>query len=81
MELVELARGHLKVKEGDRYVTIYGEAFLRGHGSPDFLLYSNSLEKWDAPFEEHEILNEKKTEILNFVKEEFQRRKMILEIE
>jgi hypothetical protein len=49
VELVEITHGHLRVKIGGKSITIYGEAFLRGYGSPDFVLYQNSIEKWDAP--------------------------------
>lgn len=81
MELIEISRGHLKVRDGDRIVTIYGEAFLRGHGSPDFVVYSNTIEKWDAPFQEEVVSKEKKEEILRFIREEFERKQMTVEIE
>lgn len=55
MELREIARGHLRVKVGAKSATVYGEAFLRGYGSPDFVLYQNSIEKWDAPNDQEGI--------------------------
>lgn len=81
MELLEISRGHLKVKDKDHIATIYGEAFLRGYGSPDFLVYATTIEKWDAPYEMEEITQTKKDEILRFLQEEFSRRKMTVEIE
>ena len=45
MELTEISRGHLRVKDGAKKITVYGEALLRGYGSPDFVLYQNSIEK------------------------------------
>lgn len=81
MEFIEVSRGHLKVREGERIVTIYGEALLREHGSPDFVVYSNTIVKWDIPFQEEAISEDKKEEILRFVREEFGRRKMTVEIE
>ena len=81
MELIETTRGHLRVRDGERTATIYGEAFLRGHGSPDFLVYSNSLDKWDPPNDVEKIPDETKKKILQFLREEFMRKNMTLEIE
>jgi len=81
MELSEIARGYLRVKDGTKSVTVYGEALLRGHGSPDFVLYQNSIEKWDAPNDQENVTPTEKEQLVQFLKEEFSRRKMFLEIE
>ena len=81
MELVEITHGHLRVKIGGKSITIYGEAFLRGYGSPDFVLYQNSIEKWDAPDDKENLTLIEKKQLFQFLKEEFSRRKMLLEIE
>jgi hypothetical protein len=44
MILTEIARGHLRVRDGATSVTVYGEALLTGYGFPDFVLYQNSIE-------------------------------------
>jgi len=79
MELIERARGHLKVRVDDRVATIYGEAFLRGHGSPDFLVYSNSLEKWDEPHARENLSEIDKNRIFAFLRDEFLRNGMAIE--
>ena len=81
MELVEITHGHLRVKIGGKSITIYGEAFLRGYGSPDFVLYQNSIEKWDAPDDKENLTLIEKKQLVQFLKEEFSRRKMCLKIE
>jgi len=81
MELIEITRGHLKVKDGAKSVTLYGEAFFRGHGSPDFVLYENSIEKWDAPNDQEGVTPAEKERLIQFLKDEFSRRMMFLEIE
>ena len=81
MELVEITHGHLRVKIGGKSITIYGEAFLRGYGSPDFVLYQNSIEKWDVPDNKENLTLIEKKQLFQFLKEEFSRRKMCLEIE
>ena len=81
MELSEIARGHVRVKDGAKSVTIYGEAMLRGYGSPDFVLYQNSVIKWDSPNDQEEITPNQKKKLIHFLIKEFSRRKMSLEIE
>jgi len=81
MELIEITRGHLKVKDGAKSTTIYGEAFFRGHGSPDFVLYENSIEKWDAPNDQESVTPAEKERLIQFLKDEFSRRMIFLEIE
>ena len=81
MELVEITRGHLWVKVGGKSITIYGEAFLRGYGSPDFVLYQNSIEKWDVPDDKENLTIIEKEQLIQFLKGEFSRGKILLEIE
>ena len=81
MEVIEVARGHLQLRVGAKRLTIRGEALLRGHGSPDFVLYQNSIGKWDAPNDNEEISSDQKEQILRHLREEFLRRSMVLEIE
>ena len=80
MELIEIARGHLRLKDGAKSVTVYGEALLREYGSPDFVLYQNSIQTWDAPNDQENVTSVEKEQLIQFLKEEFSRRKMFLEI-
>lgn len=52
MRLLDLSRGHLIVEVDKKTVTIYGEGFIRGLSLSDFVLYSNSVDRWDAPNED-----------------------------
>ncbi|MFK3736121.1 Imm74 family immunity protein [Massilia sp. TN1-12] len=81
MELAEIVRGYLRVKDGAKSVTVCGEALLRGYGSPDFMPYQNSIEKWYAPNDQEYVTPAEKEQLIQFLKEEFARRKMFLEIE
>lgn len=53
---MELTRSSLRIKIDGRSVTVEGEAYLPGHGSPDFVLYRESMLCWDdgEPMEEDE---------------------------
>lgn len=80
IKLTEIAHGHLRVRDGAKSVTVYGEALLRGYGSPDFVLYQNSIEKWDAPNDQKDVTSAEKERLIQFLNEGFSRRKMFLEI-
>ncbi len=44
---MKLTRSSLWIAVGGRGVTAQGEALLPGHGGPDFVLYTNTIEDWD----------------------------------
>jgi Immunity protein 74 len=44
---IELTRSTLRILIDGRSVTAEGEAYLPGHGSPDFVVYSNTITRWD----------------------------------
>jgi hypothetical protein len=80
MRLTEIARGNLRVKDGAKSLTIRRSA-SEGVRVPDFVLYQNSIEKWDAPNDQEDITPAEKDQLIQFLKDEFSRRKMFLEIE
>lgn len=47
--ILEVSRGHIKVKIGDRTVTAQGEMFFPGNDKMGFVLYKKSMRFWDAP--------------------------------
>jgi hypothetical protein len=81
MKLTKIARGHIVLEDGDKTAIVYGEAFIRGHGSPDFIVYCNTILQWDFPNDDCEISSQEKSEIIKFLRNEFIRRNMIVEIE
>jgi len=68
MELKEITRGNLRVTDGARTITICGEAYLRGFRSSDFVLYQNSIEKWDAQDHQKDATSTEKERLLQFLK-------------
>lgn len=79
--IIEITRSHIKMKFGEKTVTIEGEAYLRGHGSPDFVAYSNSIDYWDPPHDNERVDDQEKSMILENLKIEMDKKKMTLEIE
>lgn len=81
MEFIDITRGHLRVKVKGKSITIYGEAFLKGYRSPEFVLYQKGIKKWIAPNGEKNVTFIEKEQLIQFLKEESSRRKMLLEVE
>ena len=81
MTITEITRGHIRLKVGDKSATLYGEALLPGYGSPDFVIYSNSMESWDPPNHDELISQSEKAELLSVVESELSERGYKVEIE
>ncbi len=81
MKLVDIYRGHISIEAYGKAIKIYGEALLRGHGSPDFVVYSNSIERWDFPDNQEKVPDSVKNEIFLFLQTEFLKRNLTLAIE
>jgi hypothetical protein len=47
MKLTKIARGHIVLEAGNKTTIVYGEAFIRGHESPDLsyipILFCNGI--------------------------------------
>ena len=78
--ILEITRGHIKLKIQDKHVTILGEALLPGYGSPDFIVYTNSIEHWDDN-QNTKISPEEKDLILQVLKEDTKERNLAIELE
>jgi hypothetical protein len=81
MGIVNITPSSVKLEYNGKTLTIQGEAYLRGHGSPDFVAYSDSIIRWDPPDSQIVIDATTKREILELLKREMQKRNMTVEIE
>lgn len=79
--ILEITRSHVRLLIDGRTVTVGGEAYLRGYGSPDFVAYANSFDNWDPPFDGETIDGLTKQRILNAIVGELAARGMTCEIE
>jgi hypothetical protein len=79
--VTEITRSHVRLQLADKTITIEGEGFARGYGSPDYVVYENSIQRWDPPFEGLLIDDKTKAEILVELKTEMSRRGMVIEVE
>lgn len=75
---MELTRSSLRIRVKGRSVTVGGEAYLPGYGSPDFVVYENTIETWD---DGQAVSPEEKEEILRCIAQEAERQGIRVEIE
>ncbi len=76
-----ITRGHVDIEIDGKWARIYGEAYLPGYGSPGFVLYANSLERWEPPHNTARLDDAARDAILNRAAEEMRARGMTVEIE
>ncbi len=76
----EIARGHIILETDEGVVRILGEALLPGHGSPDFVVYENSIKEWLEP-EKAIISSESKQAIIEQLVKDAKEKKLTIEIE
>jgi hypothetical protein len=81
IQILSMTRGEIRARVGDRSVTIEGEAFLRGYGSPDFVIYPKMLRAWDPPHEKEPLEEETKASIFEEIKQLLAERGVIVEVD
>jgi hypothetical protein len=80
--ITEITRGHMRLRFGDRTVRINGEMLVPARpGDPDFVVYRNSIQSWDPPFDKETIQDETRAKILQQLQLEWEKRGGVLEIE
>ena len=79
--ITEITRSYIRLKLGDKTITVEGEAYAPGYGSPDFVAYTNSIQKWDAPDDSIVIDDETRELIIKFLTDEISKRQMTIEFE
>jgi len=79
--IIKISRGYILYSFRGKMVTIEGEAYLPGYGSPDFVVYSELIKNWDPPDDQVRIDEATKKELLEHLEEEMKSRGMTIEIE
>ncbi len=63
---------HLQV--GDRTIKVCGESFMRGFGSPDFIIDVSSIRHWDVPNQAVAVTDDERKMIVQYLLDELTRR-------
>lgn len=81
--ILDIDRGHLRVRLGDRTVRVPGEMFFPGNDKMGFAVYSDLLlqQHWEAPHADQALTPEEMEAVLNDARAEFQRGGHTLEVE
>jgi hypothetical protein len=79
--ITEITRSHVRLQFGNKTVTIEGEGYARGYGSPDFVVYKKSIQRWDSPFDGLPIDEKTRDQILDDLKTKMSEKRMTIEIE
>ncbi len=79
--LLELDRWKIRLKIGEKTVTIRGEALLPAPGEADFVVGRNQPLTWEPPHDTDPIDEVMRHKILDMAREELAKRKMTLEVE
>ena len=77
----QLSRGTIVFEFEGKTVTLQGEGLLRGHGSPDYVIYRNSLIRWDPPHEREPLDDATQQRLLDALLRSFADRDMTAEVE
>ncbi|MGH8083401.1 MAG: Imm74 family immunity protein [Lysobacter sp.] len=81
MELLEITRGHVLIKDGDRRIVCYGEGLLRKYGALDYVLYRDDVRFWESTGAGARLEADHHAQVLAFVQAEFLARGMMFELE
>lgn len=67
MDILHTTPWGVTVGEGARTLTVQGESFARGHGSPDFVLFVDSIQAWRDGGKTYAIHEAERSQIVAFV--------------
>jgi len=81
VSIKKITRGSIVMTVGNRQITIQGEAYERGYGSPDFVAYLSSLKTWDPPHDQTPLDEQTRQKIVKGLKEKIAERQMTIEFE
>lgn len=80
-EIVHISRGNIRLKSGDKYVRVLGEALVAsGPTDSSYVIYLNTMANWETPPGVALTATEKQ-EIIDAIRENFQRHGSIIEFE
>lgn len=78
--ILDVSKGHIKVKLGEKIAIVLGEMFFPENGKMGFVIYKSMIKFWDFP--EGEIISNHDIEaIINDIKIDFEKGGNVLDVE
>lgn len=77
-EVSTRGRGELVYTEGDRSLRIEAEMLT---GSPDWVVYTDSIRRWEPPYEKEPISPERKGKVIANIRSHFRDKGLYVEME
>jgi hypothetical protein len=72
--IIEITRGHILLSINNKIVNIQGEGLLHEKGAADYVIYSDSIKRWEPPYNCEEINIDEKESITKPPKGEIEKR-------
>lgn len=73
-EITKTTSHSIHLRDNEKTLEIEGESFERGHSSPDFVLYTNSIKRWKLPNGFQDIDLVEKKQITTYLMDELTKR-------
>lgn len=67
MEIIRTTPSYIRVKLGERVAKLVGGSFMRGYGSPDFVIDTRALTFWESPYGLMPVTDAERASIIPFV--------------
>lgn len=81
ISILKITPSSITVQVGKRTVKVSGESFVRGYGSPDFIIDVSNINNWDKPFNLMAVTEVERNFILDYLLKELAKRKLIVRVE
>jgi len=79
--IMEISRGHIKVRIKGRQVTVPGEMFFPPNDKMGFAIFKNEIKKWDPPNDSEELTKDEIEEVILDIQNDFTKGGHTLEID
>jgi hypothetical protein len=78
ISILKTTPSSITLKVGSKTIKVLGESFVRGFGSPDFIIDVSSIKSWDKPDDSITLTEDERKFILQYLLDELTRRKWIV---
>ena len=79
--ILDVSKGHIKVKIGERIVTVPGEMFFPPNDKMGFAIFEKDIKFWDFPYDEEALTPNEIKEVIADIQQDFTKGGHTLEIE